>query len=433
MRSSGNRALLLLAALAAALTGCLQPSPPATTSVLPTPTPTPLPPMPTFTPSAPRPLVTTLTLWVPPDLNPYGEEAGAALLAQRLESFGQTHDDLQVEVIVKKAQGRGGLLDFLRTASLAAPSVLPDLILLDTADLRVAAQAGLVQPMDGLLPEELAADRFPFAVDLGQVDDQTMGIPFTAEMEHLAYRPSLVARVPVTWTDVLSGGVSLVFPAAGQEDGVNDATLVQYLGAGGRLTDAEGNPQLEVEPLTAVLEFYAQAAEVGVISPTVLLSLADADGCWELFQNWQAGMAVVNARRFWTERDASAAPGVIPTRDGRVVALAQGWMLALVTDDPRRQEQAMQLAAWLLAPEWYGAWTQTTGYLPATREGLAGWTLAEGERAMLEALLEGAQPVPLPSVRAAVGPPLQAALEGVLTGRRSPAGAAADAVREVGP
>ncbi len=430
MRSSGPALLAMLAML---LAGCLPAATPAPTLPPPTSTPTPLPPTTTPALLSPAPLVTTLTLWVPPELNPYDEGAEAALLAERLESFGQAHEDLQVGVIVKKAQGRGGLLDFLRTASVAAPSVLPDLVVLRTADLRVAAWSGLLQPLDSLLPEELAAERFPYAVALGQVDGQTVGIPFAVEVEHLAYRPSLIARPPVTWTDVLSSGTSFVFPAAGQENGVNDATLVQYLGAGGRLTDGEGKPQLEVEPLTAVLEFYTQAVAAGVISPTVVRSITHTDGCWSLFQNGQAGMAVVNSRRFWTERESMAAPAAIPTKDGRVVALARGWTLALVTADPQRQGQAMELLAWLFDPEWYGTWTQYTGYLPATRGGLAAWNMPEEERAVLEALLEGAQADPLSMVRAAIGPPLQEALDGVLSGRLSPAEAAADAAREVEP
>jgi len=423
---AATSAALLLAACAAPATTVPTPPPPSPTWTVPPPTATP-------TPSAPGPLVVTLTLWVPEDLNPYGEEPGAALLAQQLDEFNQAHTDLQVEVIVKKAHGRGGLLDFLRTASAAAPSVLPDLVVLDVDDLRVAAQAGLLQPLDGLLPDDLATDRFPFAVGLGEIEGQGMGVPLAVELEHLAYRPGLLPGPPITWTDVLSAEVPFVFPAAGQDDGVNDATLVQYLGAGGHLTDREGNPQLEEEPLTAVLDFYSQAVAAGVVSPTVVLSLGDTDACWERFQAWQAGMAVVDARRFWTEPDPLAAPAAIPTRDGRAVALARGWVLALVTDQPERQEQAMRLVTWLLDPQRHGAWTQSTGYLPATRGGLAAWTLPEEGRATLEAVLEGAQPAPPPPVRAAVGPPLQAALEAVLEGRKDPADAAADAVRAAGP
>lgn len=94
----------------------------------------------------------TLTLWIPEELSPYSDQAGADLLASRLADFGAAYPDLQVQTIVKKSHGRGGLLDFLRTASVAAPFVLPDLVVLDEADLQVAARSGLLQPLDGLIP-----------------------------------------------------------------------------------------------------------------------------------------------------------------------------------------------------------------------------------------------------------------------------------------
>lgn len=387
---------------------------------------------PAVTPTGP--LVVTLNLWLPETLSPYGDDPAAALLLQRLDGFRQAYPDLQVQVTVKRAEGRGGLLDFLRTASAAAPSVLPDLIILDVDDLRVAAQAGLVQPLDGLLSDDLMADAFPFAGELGQAGGQTMGLPLAVDLEHAAYRPALVGSPPVSWTAVLSMPVPFVFPAAGQDGGVADATLAQYLAAGGRLTDAQGNPQLEVEPLTALLDFTARAVAAEVVSPTLVLSLADTDDCWRLIEQGQAGVAVVDARRFWLERPPGVAPAPIPSRDGRTVALINdGWLVALVTTDPQRQQQALLLVDWLLEPTYAAAWSQANGYLPATRSALAAWNVTGEERDVLAAVLESARPLPPASVRQAVGAPLQTALEAVLRGRRSPAEAAATAVQAVTP
>jgi ABC-type glycerol-3-phosphate transport system substrate-binding protein len=432
-RQRGGVPSILAAVLVLLLAGCALRASPSPASPLPTLSPITPSLTPTSPPAVPGPLVTRLRLWVPEDFDPYGESPEAAIMAQQLAEFNQAQTGLQVEAIVKKSQGRGGLLDFLRTASAAAPSVLPDLVVLRVDDLRVAAQGGLLQPLGPLLPEDLAADRFPYAIGMGEVDGQTMGVPIGTEVEHMAYRPALLASPPVTWTAVLSAEVPFVFPAAGQTNGVNDATLVQYLGAGGYLTDGEGNPQLEGGPLTAVLDFYARAEATGVISPTVVLSLSDTEACWDLFQTWQAGMVIVNSRCFWTEADVYAALAPVPTRNGRVAALARGWVLALVSADAERQQQALRLVSWLLDPERHGTWTQAARYLPATRGGLAAWDVSDEERAVLEAMLEAAQPVPPASVRAVVGPPMQAALEAVLEGRRSPAEAAAEAARAVEP
>ena len=76
-------------------------------------------------------MIITLKLWLPEELDPYDRRAGANVLAQQLSDFSDTYyPDLQVEVTVKKAHGRGGLLDFMRTARDAAPSILPDLVVL---------------------------------------------------------------------------------------------------------------------------------------------------------------------------------------------------------------------------------------------------------------------------------------------------------------
>jgi ABC-type glycerol-3-phosphate transport system substrate-binding protein len=408
------------------LTACVAPTP----SPAPSPPPTEPLPSPTPTPPLPGPLITTLTIWLPEDLSPYRDEAGADLLAGRLADFGAAHPDLQVQVVVKKSRGRGGVLDFLRTASVAAPSVLPDLVVLDEADLPVAAQAGLLQPIDGRIPPDLEADLFPFAIGLGRVGEATFGLPLAAELQHLAYSLALLPSPPVSWTDVLSTGLPLCFPAAGENGVADDFTFIQYLGAGGRLTDEGGKPMLEEGPLTAVLDFYAQATAAGVISPPVVLSTGTDEECWAHFRR-QGGMTVVGSRRFWTEWEGVAEPGPIPTRDGRPVALAEGWILALVTTSPEQQQRAMALAAWLMDPAWYGTWTQSTGYLPVTRSGLAGWTVSEERREVLTAVLAGARPALPKSVRERVGPPLQSAIEAVLQGRQSPAEAAARAVQSL--
>lgn len=425
--------LLLVATLLAACGAPMTPSPtpspqPVVSPTVPQPTrtPTPTPPV--------QPLVVTLTLWVPEEFNPYEEESPAAdLLSQRLADFNGLDPTLQVQVVVKKAQGRGGLLDFLRTASVAAPSVLPDLIVLNTADLKVAAQAGLLYPLGTLLSEDLAASRYPFASALGEVDGQAMGVTFAANVQHLAYRPALFSSVPVTWTDVISAPAPLIFPA-GREESVSDFTLIQYLAAGGHMVDGEGGALLEEEPLIQVLSFYEEAVAAGVISPSIVLEVGENVDCLELLADPQVGMAAVNSHCYWSQLAPEVALTPLPTPDGQAISLAEGWTMALVvTPEPARQDMALRLMEWLLAPEYLGPWTQSEGYLPGTLDGLENWTVTAEERTILEALLEGAVPVPDPTIRTLVGPPLQEAVEAVLRGRRSAEDAAAEAVRTLSP
>lgn len=461
------------------LTGCAQGA--ATpSSELPTPEPTLPPPTPTYEQSSLQPLIVTLRLWLPEELDPYGEAAGAHLLAQQLAEFSKTYPDLQVEVVVKKAHGRGGLLDFLRTARDAAPSVLPDLVVLDTSELETAAKLGLLQPLDPLSPTGIS-ERFPFASEMGRVSESTYGFILGADLEHLAYRPELLDSPPLSWTQPVSPPVHFIFPAGGKDHQVNDATLIQYLAAGGKLADAAGKPSLDQQALQSVLEFYRDcvAAAAGpqtvtmvmipppttttvtatlapgieaispthpvtvtvtipppvsiIISPTLVLGINDADQAWEMFKDGVGDIAVVRAGRFWSEASGDVAAAPIPTRYGNPLSIVRrGWAIAMVRhDDPARQKLTLLLLNWLIASEHNGRWTRAAGYLPGTRSALREWRISDKDRSVLRRIMETAIPAPPDAITVAIGPVLQEAVEEVLLGQASPEEAAARAVQKL--
>ena len=410
--------------------GCMAPTP---TPIAVTPTDAPTEPAPlstaTSTPN-PTPMIVTLELWLPEELDPYSGEEGSAVLAEQLSEFSDAYPTLQVDVVVKKAHGRGGLIDFMRTARDAAPSVLPDLVVLDASDLGTVVGSGLIQPLDGLAAPS-ADDRFPFATTMARIDGQTVGAILGVDMQHMAYRPSQFDSPPVTWSEVISAPTSFLFPAGGYDGRVNDASLLQYLGAGGKLTDAEGNPTLDEDVMVDVLDFYSRCITNTVIVPTQVLTATHVDQVWERFKAGEGGMTVVRASRYWLEADETMAAAPIPTREGQKISIARGWALAVVTDDPERQESAMQLAEWLTSPQRNASWTQNAGYLPGTRSALRLWRISEEERAVLRDMLEAAMPPPRGTVLEAVGIPMQQAVVAVLRGQASPEEAAAVAVREL--
>jgi ABC-type glycerol-3-phosphate transport system substrate-binding protein len=371
-------------------------------------------------------------LWLPEELDPYGERGGSQILAQQLSDFSDAYPNLQVEVVAKQAHGRGGLVDFMRTARDAAPAVLPDLAVVDAGDLKTVAGSELVQPLDDFLAPSADDDRFPFAAAMGRIEGQTMGTILGVDVHHLAYQRSLFDSPPITWQDVLSAPASYLFPAGGYEGRVNDATLIQYLGAGGKLTNAEGDPSLDRDPMIEFLDFYARCISNTVIAPTQVLTATHVDQVWERFRAGEDGMTVVRAGRYWLEADETMAAAPIPTKTGHPLTIARGWALvAVTTEDPGRQELAMLLFEWLTASDHNAQWTQAAGYLPVTRSALRLWAVSEEERAVLRDLLEAAVPPPRAGVIEAVGPPMQQALESVLRGRATPRQAASSALDEV--
>jgi ABC-type glycerol-3-phosphate transport system substrate-binding protein len=405
------------------------------------PTDTPMAPIvataaPTVAPTATRdlqPAVTTLKLWVPEEINPYSQRAGAGVFAQQLIEFSETYPDLRVEVIVKKAHGRGGLLDFLRTARSAAPSVLPDLAVLDAADLETAAASELIQPLDELLSPRSGNDRFAFASQMGLVNGQTMGFVAAADMQHLAYRTTLFDSPPITWTAVVSAPAQYLFPAGGRDRKVNDATLIQYLSAGGTLTDSDGRPSLDRGAMVSVFTFYSRCVGTSVISPTAVLAIDAPEQAWELFRSGEGGMAVVPASRYWLASDEALAAAALPAPDGEPFGLiSQAWAITLVSDDPARQGPAMLLLDWLIAPDHSAQWTQAAGYLPSTYSALQLWNVTASDRTLLRDLLDVAVPPPRPEVMMTAGQVLQEALEALLRGRATPRQAASAAIESLG-
>ncbi len=422
------------------------------------PTPTAEPPTPTWTPTAvsstaaptptpePQPMITTLKLWLPEELNPYGSGPGADILRQQLAEFNRSHIDLQVDVAVKKVHGRGGILDYLRTAGEAVPSILPDLIVVGVGDLETLASSDHIQPLDDLLPSPQASDRFPFAVEMGtakQADGKssTMGFIIGADMQHMVYRTDLLGSPPISWTQIITPPVSFIFPAGGTDQQVDDATLIQYMAAGGKVTDQEGNPALDERALIRLLAFYSNCANTGAISPTVVLSIKDAGQSWERFKAGEGDIAVVQASDYWPEARTSEmgepfatviAAASVPTRDGYPFTIVRGgWAIAMVAQDPDRQALTMVLFNWLITPDNNADWTRATGYLPSTRSALRMWDVSEAEQVALRSMLEAAFPAPSPDVMAKVGPALQTAVEGVLTKTVSPQEAARTAVQSL--
>jgi ABC-type glycerol-3-phosphate transport system substrate-binding protein len=428
-------ALSLLAGCSLFRSGAKEtPAPPTPGGTL-RPTPIGTPPG-TSLPGTPSPIPTvgpvTLVLWTSEDYAPTSETEGGMQLLDQIQAFQQDHD-VRVEVILKKRSGTGGLLDFLTTASKAAPSVLPDVITLSDADLYRATRAGLLQPLDDLVPPELLEDQFDFVTALTQLDGTTMGMLYQADLQHLVYDTTLVEEPPLSWRDLYSSTVPFVFSPVAPSDGVNNAILIQYLALGGELTDAAGQASLDSERLTAVLEFFSRARQAGVI-PQAVLALTDVTAAWATYRIGEAGMVQVPASIFLAERAglSNAGFGSLPLRTPGIATVGNGWALAIVTQDPQRQELAAALIEHLLAAENSGAWTQAAGRLPARYAALDAWAGDDPYLLFIRDLLTQAQPAVKPDLAAAVGGPLAEALADVLSGRATPAAAAEAAALAVG-
>lgn len=373
----------------------------------------------------------TLVLWTSEDYAPTSETEGGVWLLEQIQAFQQSRG-VGVEVILKKRSGIGGLLDFLTTASKAAPSVLPDLITLSDADLYRAARAGLLQPLDDLVSTEVLDDQFDFALALTRMDGATMGVLYQADVNHLIYDTMAFAGPPLSWRDVYSSTVDFVFSPAASAGRVNDVILIQYLAQGGKLTEEAGRPALDATRLAQTLEFFQAARQARTI-PRSVLDMSDTTTAWATYRIGEAGMVQVPASLFLAERAGLSNTGFasVPLSIPGATTVGQGWALAVVTQDAERQQLAVALIEHLLAAENSGTWTQASGRLPTRHSAFGAWDLNDPYLPFIRNLLTQAQPAPNPDLAAAVGGPLAQALAEVLGGRATPAEAAEAAVEAV--
>ena len=377
------------------------------------------------TPSPPTAISSaiTLTLWTTEAFFPTDDNDSGQVLAQQWQAFEAAHPNVTIEYVLKKPYGKGGTLDFLSTARAAAPTVLPDLVILDTLELDEAAEAGLIQPLDDTVSSEVQQDLFPFA--RRSFDGQLMGIQFEADVEHLIYNTNKIDSAPITWREVISDSVAYIFPAGGEGGLVNDSFLIQYLAAGGGLLDESGNPALDNDALVEVLQFYADGLEAGAIPPSVL-EFANLDDCWVVYVSAQAAMSNVSSDKYLADRGLlkNTAFAAIPTRDGNVVTLSKGWALAIVTEDSNRQAVAAQLIEWLLEPENSANWNLAAGHLPTRQAAFDHLGTEDQYFPFVRQQLANVYPRPMAAAYEKIGRALQRAVQDVLQGEVSPEEAA---------
>ncbi len=372
---------------------------------------------------------TIVHLWLPPQFDPNGNGHASELLNARLAEFMVENPTARLEIRVKAVDGPGGMLDDLVAANAAAPSALPDLVLLPRVLLESAAVKGLLYPYDGLSSIMDDGSWFEYALQLSHLKDRTYGIPFAGDAMILAHSLSAGQATPLSLADALAERKTLLFPAA---DPQALFTVCMYLAEGGKLQDNQGRPALDETQLTNILEYDQQASLAGVM-PYTLTQFTDDSQVWEALLEGQYPMAVTWVSTFLSDpRAAQANLGLspLPTPDGTPFSLASGWSWALAGQDPATRRLGVRLAEFLVENQFLAQWTKAAGYLPPRVDALQTWTESP-LRLVLEQVSNSAWLVPSPDLTATVGPVLQQAVMAVLEGRRDAQGAAKAAISQI--
>jgi len=309
----------------------------------------------------------TLTFWTVESISPLAEGEAGEFVQTRVRLFEQANPEIEVNLLVKKANGKGGVLDFLRTGREVAPSILPDVVVLNAADLTQAYAENLVQPLDGRLDRSIVRDLLPAARRMGTVQDTLAGVPLGIELEHAVYNTRVFTGTPILWTDILSKNTQYLFPAKGINGLINDATLSQYFSTGGQLLNDQEVPKIDEQILREVFRFYQQAREQGVIDAT-LLEASTTEELWPLYLQARAGIAHISVRQYLTDRENLVATGFssIPVKDrtSTPVVMMHGWLLVLITPDISRQDAALRLIEAFLSTPNNADWNSINKSIP---------------------------------------------------------------------
>ena len=143
---------------------------------------------PTETITAPQPIGSTplvgtnvqaFMIWIPPVLGP-DTEAGS-ILSEHLSAFEATNPQIGIHLRVKDENGASGILQTLSAASLAAPSTLPDIVVLSPNALHTAALKGLISPLDEIVDAPQLPEWYEYAISAAYVDGTFVGVPFSSE------------------------------------------------------------------------------------------------------------------------------------------------------------------------------------------------------------------------------------------------------------
>lgn len=373
------------------------------------------------------PPVTSLTVWVPPEMDPDLETEASIRFKNQLSAFSEAQGGIEIHVRVKAATGLGGLLDALTAASAAAPDALPDLIALARPDLETAALKGLIYPMDGMTEIPDDQDWYGFSREMALVQGSTFGLPFAGDALVLVYRPDYVTELPQTWADLFEQGLELAFPAE-HDQALFLMTL--YLAEGGALQDAQRRPQLELAPLTEVYRLLEQGVEAGTF-PDWLNQYQTSGQVWTAFREGQVDFAVTWASNYLQEApsDANMAP-LLAGSEG-LISMGTGMSWALATPETHRHALAVALAEFLVQPEYLGDWTSAAGYLPPRPSALSGWQ-NPGLRTTVSQIAMMSVLRPSNQVILSLGPFMRDGSRQVLGGVVDPAQAAQLAIESLG-
>lgn len=350
-----------------------------------------------------------LSIWLPPQFDPNSGTPAGDLLRAQLEKFRADNPGVSVNVRIKMENGSGGMLDSLTTASAAAPSILPGIVILSRSDLETAAHNGLLIPLEPADLEINFEDLFPYARDLGKTREANYGVPFAGNALVLEYKPLQIGYPPMNWRDILQQQAILAFPAADPEALI---PLLLYQQVGGVIIGEEEDVMLDEIPLQRSFQIIADGTIANVF-PYWLTEYTTFDQSQQALIDSSAAYAIVWSSQYLREKPDNLTITSLPVVENQIMTFADGWVLAFPQTSSERYTAHLKLAEYLADPEFNQAWSEAAGVLPVSRTVLSGWSDQRLSNLLIP-IAESARLIPSNNVINTLGPLLSNASKGLI-------------------
>lgn len=344
----------------------------------------------------------TLTLWIPDNFAINSSEQVQKLLDDRLATFVKANPDIKVDLRFKNIGSKDNMMELLNTTSRVAPSILPDIVLLDRKDMEIAALKGLLVPMDAYLMDGIENESLPGFISLGRLQGSLFGLPAAGDVLLLVGNQD--NKLPISsWQDISNLGMN-VGTNFSDPDSITSISL--YLSAGGRLIDASGKPHIDPEALIQLINMIRITRVYSVFPEWSVLSTDRnevtrhfMDGDTDLEINWYSSIPDSNIDQY------SYRP--VPGLTEKSASTLTGWYWSVANPAPERQAASKQLLTFLYQPIFASTWSDTAGYLPVTSQH---WPQTDVRFQSLQSILNSAEPLPDQSIMITLGPVIRDAV-----------------------
>lgn len=294
------------------------------------------------------------------------------VMRQILDVYQQRNPGVRVEIEIGGATSEQQQ-QYLNTV-LASRDASLDVVLIDVIRPAQWAAAQWAEPLDQFLGAErdaVMARYLPAYREANIVNGRVIALPYFADAQFLYFRRDLLEKhniqPPRTWADVIAAARRIQaaennpnlagFLTAGAPiEGTVCTYLVPMWGAGGNLTNAQGQLQLGAEAARRPFALWQEMRQANVLPQNIAEIVTD-----RARQNFQAGNAIFNMNwgyvwnRTQNDQDTQVKDrvGVVPlpgfTADSAATCIG-GWQLA-ITSFSRNKQAAYNLIRFLSSPE----------------------------------------------------------------------------------